>query len=117
MKRLLICAAIVFATTTAQAGELMVSALQVKPKLKAGVPYTVTLPYEKTGEVNVRQGCFKWSGEGPYCFKPQKVTANKITVRLRTGNPNKYQLTGYIIYQANGQMMHSNEVSASIDVR
>lgn len=98
------------------AGDLSVKSLQVASTLKAGKPYNVTLPYSKSGSVKILRGCFFWSGEGPYCF-PVSVRTKSVRLKLRTGNPNKYTLSGYVEYLSDGNTKKSNRVSAKIDVR
>ena len=86
--------------------------------LKAGVPYTATIKYETIGKgAEILRGCFTWSGEGPYCFKPSSTAAGEATWSLRTGNPNVYRLSGAIEYSSAGETRQTNFVSATIDVQ
>ncbi len=107
---------IFLSTSITFAGDISLSDLQVKKSLKAGKPYTVKLPYTKTGDVKVKEGCFLWTGEGPYCF-PVEVRSKTIRAKLRTNNPNKYQLEGFVRYQDGGKIKSSNRVTAIIDVK
>lgn len=59
-----------FFSNIAIAAEVNVTALKVNRNLQAGVFYDVTLPYRLKGKVESVEGCFLWSGEGPYCFPP-----------------------------------------------
>lgn len=113
---IIIIGGVLITSWQASAGEWKLKSLQVKNPLQAGVPYRVTLPYSKTGKVKPIEACFLWSGEGPYCFK-MKVLKKSIRVRLRTGNPNTYKLTGFIRYRSDGKVKETNDVSARIDVR
>lgn len=99
---------------------LILTTLEVDENLSATIPYAVSLPYQIVGEgtVTVRQACFTWSGEGPYCFNAQNDSDNKtITVRLHTNNPNTYVLAGFVEYVSNGWKKQSNTVSQIIDVK
>lgn len=117
MKKILFAASLVAASTLpVWAGELKLKSLQVDNPLKAGIAYEVRLPYTKIGNVKVRKGCFTWSGEGPYCFDVN-VRTQTIRTKLRTGNPGKYRLGGYIEYSSDGKKLKSNTVYSQIDVR
>ena len=98
---------------------ITLSKLVVDENLDAGVRYEVTLPYEVSGEgsISVRKACFRWSGEGPYCFDARHDKGSKtVKVRLRTRNPNIYRLAGYVEYTSNGSAKKSNVVAQMINV-
>lgn len=101
------------------AATLSVTTMAVEENLKAGVPYTVRLGYEIAGgQAKVKEGCFTWSGEGPYCFPVRVDEANKqAVIQLQTGNPNQYDLGGFLRYSSNGGDHESNAMTTSIDVR
>ncbi len=100
----------------ANAGDIRPKSLQVKKPIKAGIPYQVTMPYTRTDKAKVTSACFLWSGEGPYCFNA--LTGKKsIEVTLRTNNPNKYKLQGFVVYTSGGKSHKSNRVSAKINVK
>jgi hypothetical protein len=109
-------AAVLTAALPAQAAdELSLSAIVVKPQLKAGKPYDVALQY--VGDASsVREVCFLWSGEGPFCWRAFKVDKKKMVIRTkaRTGNPNTYMLSGFVRY---GSGQQTNRVQAPIDVK
>lgn len=113
-------AMLVTATSTlaghSAANEINLRSLEVPASLQAGVPYEARLPYTKTGSPRVTKACFLWSGEGPYCFSA-RVSESTIRARLRTNNPNRYRLEGFVEYRAGGQIKHSNRVTATIRVR
>lgn len=113
-----IAAATTAFVSSAGAAELQLRSLKVKNPIKAGQSYVVTIPYRSTGAFKVVQGCFLWSGEGPYCF-PVKVGRKSITARLQTNNPNRYRLSAYVIYRdhpSGKKNKNSNRVSAPIKV-
>lgn len=99
---------------------LTLTTLMVDENLKAGVPYKVSMPYEVSGEgpIVVQEACFRWSGEGPYCFKARDDTASKtVSATLHTNNPNTYRLAGFVKYESNGLDKSSNTVSQKINVK
>ncbi len=93
----------------------------VPRELTAGEAYEATLPYriEGEGSVVVTEGCFSWSGEGPYCFDQlnDDRDARELTQGLLTRNPDRYTLTAFVKYTANGSEKRSNVVEAPIDVQ
>lgn len=108
------------ASQSGPSATLKLESLEVASTLKAGVPYNVSMPYEEIGEgsIAVAKGCFTWSGEGPYCFDvTDDFDAKIITAKLRTRNPNKYELGAYVEYVSGGQSKKSNTVSAPINVK
>ena len=105
------------AASSAKADEFDLKALIVNSKIKAGSYYPVALSYEVSGEPYLVNACYLWSGEGPYCFKvTNKKEDFKIVSRLRTKNPGKYKLEGFVKYKSGGQYKESNHVFATIEV-
>lgn len=96
LKRILLTAVACFLAGPAYA-DLQLTEMVVKQKLKAGVPYDVALRY-KGDPTSVKEVCFLWSGEGPYCWSELRVDkkAKLIRTKARTGNPNKYTLEGFV---------------------
>lgn len=109
----------IFSPALAQSPQIRLAKLEVEEKLKAGVGYDVALRFEMTGDADVMEVCFLWSGEGPYCWKSFRVdkAAGLIRTTARTNNPNKYTLTGFVRYRDGSKTADSNRVSAPIDVR
>lgn len=96
-------------------GEVRVSGLKVPEKVKAGF-YDVTLEgVQKKGAVVLKDACFFWNLEGPYCFPVREVNG-EVVARLQTRNPRVYTLSGYIRYIHRGETKKSNEVSAQLYV-
>lgn len=109
--------ALALLTMPVMAADMKLKSLEVKRNLKAGVPYNVTLPYTyKGGTFSEVQGCFSWSGEGPYCF-PIKVEKRKMKIQLRTGNASTYTLSGFVKFKEGNKSQKSNTVSAKIVVK
>jgi len=77
--------------------DLKLTDMIVKEKLKAGVPYDVTFKYDGDAST-VREVCFLWNNEGPYCWKDLRVNKGKKTIstKAKTGNPNRYKLSGFV---------------------
>ena len=110
--------ALVAMTSFALADEYKVSELVVKKDLKAGQPYTAALAYEKSGEPKIIEACYLWSGEGPYCFKARDNKGNgQFESRLRTNNPGRYRLEGFIKYKVGNKTLESNHASSTIIVK
>ncbi len=109
----------------AEAGShLIISNLKVpnRSQLQAGVPYEASLDIRTPGEsVAIRQLCFFWNKDGPYCFpfKMLKGADGKVrpTTGLRTGNPGKYKLTAVMTYSYDGKRYETNQTSINITVR
>ena len=107
------------APSTAQA-TLSLDGMDVKTRLSSGVPYPVTLKMRTAGgNVQVREACFKWSGEGPFCFDTFSIddSTGFLSIMLRTGNPNRYKLEGSVVYDSGGKRYRSNWVSKNIRVK
>ncbi|MEM1198780.1 MAG: hypothetical protein AAGI06_05660, partial [Pseudomonadota bacterium] len=98
--RMIVCAAAIafLGVGEAEADELKLQSLQVPSKLKAGKPYRVKIKYKTTAEVDFSKACFLWSGEGPFCFSGFSNEKGLISLKLRTNNPGRYKLEGYIQY-------------------
>ena len=104
-----------FTFSPASAAELTLSNMQVTPTVKAGKPYIVRLAYSADDDTEIIRACFSWSGEGPYCF-PVDVRRSTIRVQLRTNNPNKYELEGFVEFKSGSKTKASNLVSKTIRV-
>ena len=116
----LFAAAFVLTTTAAAAADgYKLGELRVAASLTAGQPYDVSFTYEKTGDPSLRRVCFLWSGEGPYCWDNFRVNSlgKTIQTRARTRTPGSYTLMGYVEYSVGGEVVQSNKVSATIEVR
>ncbi|MEM8685946.1 MAG: hypothetical protein AAGF81_01360 [Pseudomonadota bacterium] len=113
----LIITTVFLGATVAEAAEVKLQSLQVQSKLKAGKPYRVKVKYSATGEVDLSKACFLWSGEGPFCFSGFSDEKGVISLKLRTNNPGRYKLEGYIQYVGGGQFKNSNKVAKTIRVR
>ena len=114
---LLLCGTV---STAVAADKVALKSLQVKTNLRAGVPYAVTLPISVTGNVRIINACFYWSWEGPYCFDVRhNRTRSQLELKLRTDNPNTYELKGYVQYNVGGRkkVMQSNQKSKTIHVK
>jgi hypothetical protein len=99
-------------------GEVRVGKLTVPDAVRAG-SYTVTFEGVEKADPNILplQGCFHWSGEGPYCFPvATSLSPDRVPVGLVTRNPNTYRLTGYLTYVWKGDLHKSNLVSATLRV-
>ncbi len=97
-------------------GEMRVATLKVPQKVKAGEFYeTVFEGVQKEGMLTLKDACFHWDQEGPYCF-PLREVDGKVVARLRTRNPRTYTLSGYVRYTHEGKARESNEVSVTLHV-
>lgn len=101
------------------ADQVILKSLQVKTNLRAGVPYAVALPISVTGHPRIINACFYWSWEGPYCFNARyNKTKSQLELKLRTGNPNTYELKAYVQYDVGGgKVIQSNQKSKTIKVK
>jgi hypothetical protein len=115
MKILSITLASIFFSTSVSAADLSLTELIVKENLKAGVPYDVGLKYAGN-PAGIKEVCFLWSGEGPYCWSDLRVDKGNriIRTKARTGNPNNYVLQGFVRY---GQGQETNKVQQWISVK
>ena len=97
----------------AEAGGLSLTELIVDSNLKAAVPYAVALRYQGDAS-NVRQVCFMWSGEGPFCWSKFSVTPTQKLIQTQavTRNPKSSSLTGFVRYGGG----NTNRVSKTIKV-
>jgi hypothetical protein len=99
-------------------GEVRIGKLTVPESVRAG-SYTVSFENVEKADpgIVVTQGCFHWSGEGPYC-SPVATSSSpeRIPVGLVTRNPNTYRLAGYLSYWWKGEIRKSNPVSATLRV-
>ena len=102
---------------TVAADSVSLSSIKVNTVLKAKIPYNVSLMLKKDGNSKITKACFLWSGEGPFCFPPVSVKETSVSLKLFTGNPRKYKLTGFVEYEDGGKAKKLNKVSAQIDVR
>lgn len=93
--------------------DLQLTEMIVKQKLKAGVPYDVALRY-KGDPSSIKEVCFLWSGEGPYCWANLRVDkkAKLVRTKARTGTPSRYELSGFVRYSGG----ETNRVSKAIQV-
>jgi hypothetical protein len=93
-------------------GELRVAKLTVPDSVKAG-SYTVTFEGVEKADPAILplQGCFLWSGEGPYCSPvATSPSPDQIPVGVVTRNPGTYRLEGYLMYTWKGDVRKSNVV-------
>lgn len=104
---------------------LIVSNLIVKNKdsLSKSKPYLAAIDIRTTGDsVEIKEMCFLWSGEGPFCFKNFKMAKDAgggvhPTIGLSTGNPGSYSLTAYMRYKIGGKKYSTNQVKTNIKVK
>ena len=101
-------------------GELRLLSMEVPKDIRKAVPYEVVITFEANGEPEIKDACFYWSGEGPYCFKLKKVTFGSpgtFKVRLQTNNPGSYTLNCQVQYVREGKIRLTNYVGSQIYVR
>ena len=96
-----------------ESGGLTLTELIVNTNLTAAVPYPVAFRYEGDPS-SVRQVCFLWSGEGPFCWSNFSVNAKQKLIQTQavTRNPRSYSLAGFVRYGGG----NSNRVSKTIKV-
>lgn len=99
-------------------GTVSLNSLIVEKNLKTG-SYPVTLAFDMTGTPTIRRVCFRWSGEGPFCWASFKINKQKghIETRATTRNAGRYVLSGFVEYMTGGSVTLSNEVTANIRVK
>ena len=107
-------------TRTLAPGELRLLSLRVSDTIRAGDPYLVVITFEADGEPQIKEACFYWSGEGPYCFKVRNVdleVPKNFKIMLRTNNPGSYRLECYAEYIREGKTQKTNYIGSQIYVR
>ena len=77
--------------TPSQARQATISAPTVPETIRAGVRYPATVTVNLPPETRVDKIAWFWSGEGPFSY-PLNMRGNRVTSRLRTGNPGQYNL-------------------------
>ena len=104
--------------TASAADKVALLDLQVNSELRKSLRYPVVLPIRIEGNAHIMNACFRWSGEGPYCFKVQHDRGkSQLRTLLITRNPNTYLLEGYVQYSVNGKIHKTNRKSKKINVR
>ena len=112
------CIMALIGASGAAAGSLRLTTLNVDSQLRAHVPYWATMPYTHKGTITITKACFRWSGEGPYCFGfDHNQAAKTVSVSLKTRNPNTYTLEGFVEYETDGKRVQSNKVRKKITVK
>jgi len=88
--------------------------------LREGISYGVNVVFEAEDRPEVKRACFKWSGDGPYCYAVKDVNYGSpgyFTVWLRTINyPGSYTLECYAQYTRDGGTQLTNVVSTQVSV-
>jgi len=101
-------------------GELRLLSMRVPETIIRGNPYAAFIIFEAEGEPQIKEACFSWSGEGPYCFNvmnAQYGSPGAFTVRLLTNNPGSYGLDCYVKYFREGKIKMTNQIGIQIYVR
>lgn len=117
LKLTVFSAAMFSMSAVAHAAEVRLKSLKVNSNLSAGVPYDVNIPLSLNGSIKDVEGCFSWSGEGPYCFAPLKMSSKNFYIKLRTGNPGTYELKGFLKFKDENGNAQSNAVTKTIKVK
>ena len=109
-----------------QGNHLIISNLDVpnRNRLTAGESYQASVNIRTTGgaTVSIKEMCFFWNKEGPFCFDTWKMQdigngGVKPVIALTTGNPGRYTLTALIRYEYKGQSYYTNQEQVRIRVR
>ncbi|MCP5374323.1 MAG: hypothetical protein H6907_21515 [Hyphomicrobiales bacterium] len=120
-----VVACICLFSVTANADDFRLTDLDVAGPVSAGKQYKVLVGIAgPVGKVSIREACFTWDAEGPYCFKGRtysrgyrtKDGSRNIYAWLKTGNPGTYQLSCYVKYILDGEEKSSNKVSTNLNV-
>ncbi|OGP86824.1 MAG: hypothetical protein A2156_13050 [Deltaproteobacteria bacterium RBG_16_48_10] len=85
----------------------------------ANLQYSVDLNFEADGKPEMTRTCFRWSGDGPYCYKVMNVSYGSpgtVRVPLRIPNKGSYHLEGYVFYIKDGKTLMTNVISSQVTV-
>jgi hypothetical protein len=103
-------------------GEMRLISIEVPESggLMAGISYRVDVMFEAEDRPEVKRVCFKWSGDGPYCYGIKDVdygSPGYFTVWLRAINySGSYELECYAQYTRDGGTRLTNVVSTQVCV-
>ena len=85
--------------------------------LMGGISYGVNVVFESEDRPEVKRACFKWSGDGPYCYGVKDVnygSPGSFTVWLRAvHSPGFYTLECYAQYTQDGVTRLTNVVDTA----
>jgi hypothetical protein len=88
--------------------------------LMEGISYGVNVFFESEDKPDIKRACFKWSGDGPYCYGVKDVNYGSpgyFTVWLRAINsPGLHRLECYAQYTRDGGTRLTNVVSTQVSV-
>jgi hypothetical protein len=104
-------------------GELKLIKINVPEaeSIRVNSPYTVYIHFESEGEgkPDIKDVCFTWSGDGPHCFKVANLypgSPSTIKVQVRASPPGSHQLECFALYNKDGKIKRTNDVSTRIRV-
>lgn len=103
-------------------GEMRLLSIEVPggESLVSNMFYGAHVIFESEDKPEVKRACFKWSGDGPYCFEVKDVNYGSpgyFTVWLRTvNNSGSYMLECYAQYTRDGGTRLTNVVSTQVSV-
>ncbi len=90
-----------------------------KMEIKVHIPFELRINFEADGKPEIRDACFYWGGDGPYCFKVMDVnygSPGAIRLKLTLARPGSHILESYVVYTREGKGGPSNIVSTNLRV-
>jgi hypothetical protein len=86
---------------------------------KRGLPFVVNINFEADGKPEIRSACFKWSGDGPYCYKVSDVnygSPGTIRVEPLARGVGSYALDTYVLYIRDGKTQRTKVISTPVNI-
>ncbi len=103
-------------------GEMRLLSIEVQggEGLMIGMSYRVNIIFEAEGRPEIKRACFKWSGDGPYCYGVKDVNYGSpgyFTLWIRPINySGSYALECYAQYARDGGTRMTNVVGTPVSV-
>jgi hypothetical protein len=103
------------------AGEIKLLRINIPEadSIRANAPFTAYIEFESQDKHDVKEVCFTWSGDGPYCFRITEVYSGfpaTFKVQPRIAYPGKYVVDAFVFYVKDGKRTKTNVVSTRIQV-
>lgn len=87
--------------------------------IRTNSPFTTYIQFESEGKPEIKDVCFTWSGEGPYCFKVAELypgTPQTLKVEPRVANPGSFAADCFVLYAKGGIIRKTNTISTRLRV-